>query len=153
MMKALTLSAAVALSLGASVTAAFADGDTAAGDAAAGEGLWRNCRSCHSIVAEGGETIQRGGRTGPNLWGVPGRQVASVEGFRYSDGLTRMGEDGTVWDEELFVGYVTDPTAFLRDHLDDDSIRSPMSYRLTSGADDMWAYLVSVSPEVEDAAE
>ena len=145
MIKTLTLSAIAALSLGASATAAFADGD-----AAAGEGLWRNCRSCHSITDDAGATVQRGGRTGPNLWGVPGRQVASLDGFRYSDGLQRMGADGTVWTEELFVAYVANPTEFLRSHLNDTSVRSPMTYRLASGANDMWAYLVSVSPEVAD---
>ena len=129
MIKALTLTAAATLALGA--TAAFAEGD-----AAAGEGLWRNCRSCHSITADDGTVIQRGGRTGPNLYGLPGRAPAAVEGFRYSEGLQRLAasEGGEVWTESLFEEYVSDPTGFLRSHLSDNSVRSPMSYRLASGA-------------------
>ncbi|GAB1379422.1 c-type cytochrome [Pararhodobacter sp.] len=146
MMKVLTLSAAALVSLGASV--AYAEGD-----AAAGEALWRNCRSCHAIVADDGTVIQRGGRTGPNLYGLPGRAPASVEGFRYSDGLHQLAasEGGEVWTEDLFEEYVADPTGFLRAHLGNNSVRSPMSYRLASGAEDMWAYLVSVSPEAAPA--
>ena len=50
-----------------------------AADPAAGENAFRQCRSCH--------TVDQGGanRVGPNLWGVVGRDVASVDGFRYSD--------------------------------------------------------------------
>lgn len=142
MIKALTLTAAAALTLGAS--AAYADD----GDAAAGEGLWRNCRSCHSITAPDGTVIQGAGRTGPNLYGLPGRAVASVEGFRYSPAIQQFAamDGGQVWTKELFEEYVTNPTTFLRSHLGDNSARSPMSFRLNNGADDMWAYLQSVSP-------
>lgn len=147
MMKALTLSAAALLALGA--TPSFAEGD-----AEAGEGLWRSCRSCHAITDADGTTIQRGGRTGPNLYGLPGRAVASQEGFRYSAPLLEFAatEEGAVWTEELFVEYVADPTAFLRSHLGESGARSGMSFRMTSGAEDMWAYLASVSPDVADDA-
>lgn len=141
MMKVLTLSITAALSLGASATASFA------GDAAAGEALWRNCRSCHSITNDDGDVIQRGGRTGPNLYGVPGRDVASVDDFRYSESLLAYAASGddVEWTEALFVEYLADPTAFLRAHLGDNSVRSAMNYRLASGAADMWAYIESVS--------
>ena len=53
-------------------SAAFAqDGPT--GDAEAGEREFRKCKSCHMIQDAEGEMIVRGGRTGPNLWGVVGR--------------------------------------------------------------------------------
>lgn len=130
---------AAALTMGLSTTTAIA------GDAAAGEREWRGCRSCHGIVADDGTVIQRGGRTGPNLYGLPGQAVAGVEGFRYGDALVAYGATGAVWTEELFVEYVQDPTAFLRTHLEDNSVRSRMNYRMRSGAEDMWAYLESVS--------
>ena len=132
MMKALTLSAAAFLGLG--VTPSFADGH-----GSAGESLWRNCRSCHSITDADGTTIQRGGRTGPNLYGLPGRAIASQEGFRYSAPLLEFAAtpEGAVWTEELFVEYVADPTAFLRSHLGESGARSGMSFRLTAGAEDM----------------
>ena len=125
----------------------------AEGDAAKGEDLFKRCRSCHTITSPDGEAIVKGGRTGPNLYGLPGRAPASVEGFRYSDGLHQLAasEGGEVWTESLFEEYVADPTGFLRAHLGNNSVRSPMSYRLASGAEDMWAYLVSVSPEAAPA--
>lgn len=138
MTKSLTLPALTALMLATSAPAAFAQ------DAAAGEAGWRNCRSCHSITDEGGNAIQRGGRTGPNLYGLPGQAIAGVEGFRYSPGLVAVGATGLTWDEALFVGYMSDPNAFLAAH--GGSGRSAMNYRMANGAADMWAYLVSVSP-------
>ncbi|MCB1397139.1 MAG: cytochrome C [Rhodobacter sp.] len=139
MIKTAALSAVAALSLGLSATAAFA------GDAHEGEEGFRQCRSCHSITADDGTVIQRGGRTGPNLYGLPGRAVASVEGFNYSDGLHALAATGATWTEDLFVEYTADPTAFLRAHLNDNSLRSAMNFRLRSGADNLWAYLQSVS--------
>ncbi|MFN4099954.1 MAG: c-type cytochrome [Pararhodobacter sp.] len=146
MNKILLLSAAALMSLGA--PAAFAQ----TGDAAAGEGQWRGCRSCHSITDDAGTMIQRGGRTGPNLYGLPGSAVASDEGFRYSPSMLEFAalDGGQVWTEELFVAYLADPTAFLRHQLDSTSARSTMSFRMASGAEDLWAYLVSVSPEAAE---
>lgn len=137
MTKSLTLSALTALMLATSAPAAFA------GDAAAGEAQWRNCRSCHSIVSTTGDTIQRGGRTGPNLFGLPGRAVGSVDGFRYSAGMQAVAATGLAWDEALFVEYMADPTAFIAAH--GGSGRSGMNFRMAEGAADMWAYLASVS--------
>ena len=148
MMKKVALSAAAALSMGLPATASFA------GDAAAGEAAFRGCRSCHGIVDADGTTIQRGGRSGPNLYGVAGSAVATVEGFRYSDPIIQYAATGATWTEEVFVSYVTDPTAHLRAALEDDSVRSGMNYRLRSGAEDMYAYLVSVAPaEATEATE
>lgn len=138
MTKSLTLAALTALMMATSAPAAFA------GDAAAGEDLWRNCRSCHSIVSDGGDTIQRGGRTGPNLYGLPGRVIGSVDGFRYRDGLVSLSALGLTWNEALFVEYMADPSAFIPAH--GGSGPSGMNFRLAAGAADMWAYLQSVSP-------
>lgn len=145
-MKSLILTAAALMTLGS--TAAFAEGD-----AAAGEALWRGCRSCHSIVADDDTVIQRGGRTGPNLYGVAGRHPGSVEGFNYSDLMKSMAgaNPDMVWNEELFVEYVANPVDFLRHHNGEGGARGTMSFRLANGAADMWAYLVSVGPEEDDA--
>jgi cytochrome c len=116
-----------------------------AGDPAVGERDWRQCRSCHMIVSPGGETIQRGGRVGPNLYGIVGQQAGMVDGFRYSDSLVAAGEAGLTWTEENFIGYVEDPTGFLRSHTGDGSIRSPMNFQMRSGAADMFAYRESLS--------
>jgi len=140
MMKTVALSALTALTMGLPATTAFA------GDAALGEAAWRGCRSCHGITADDGTVIQRGGRSGPNLYGVAGRAVAAVDGYGYSEPLTQYAATGATWTEETFVEYVQDPTTFLRTHLDDATVRSAMNFRLLTGAEDMYAYLQSVVP-------
>lgn len=116
-----------------------------AGDAAAGEREWRQCRSCHMIVSPGGETIQRGGRVGPNLYGIVGQQAGTVEGFRFSAELVAAGQDGLTWTEENFVAYVQDPAGFLRDFTGNPSLRSPMGFQMRAGAADVFAYLQSLT--------
>ncbi|WP_209425646.1 cytochrome C [Pararhodobacter sp. SW119] len=116
-----------------------------AGDPAAGEAQWRQCRSCHMITAPDGEVIQRGGRVGPNLHGVIGQRAGSVDGFRYSEELAAAGNSGLVWDEASFVAYVEDPTGFIRQQSGNDRARSPMNFQMRSGAEDMYAYLATFS--------
>lgn len=147
MIKTIALSTIAALSFGLSTVPVFA------GDAAAGEADWRSCRSCHSITDNDGNVIQRGGRSGPNLYGLAGRPVASVEGFRYSAPIQEWAATGAVWTEDTFVEYVQNPTEFLRAHLGDNSVRSPMSFHMRSGAEDMWAYLESLAPAADAATE
>ena len=106
----------------------------AEGDAAEGEKLFNRCKSCHMIASDS-ETIVRGGRVGPNLYGVIGREMGSVEDFRYSDGLAAMDE---VWTEEKLAVYVKDPSAFI-------GSRSKMTFRLRKGGEDVAAYLATFS--------
>ncbi len=49
---------------------ALAEGH-ASGDPAAGEKGFNKCKSCHSIITGDDETIVKGGKTGPNLFGLP----------------------------------------------------------------------------------
>ncbi|MDG1862278.1 MAG: cytochrome C [Yoonia sp.] len=127
----------------------FADAH-ASGDAAAGEDAFKNCKTCHAIIDAEGTEIQRGAKVGPNLYGVLGRQLGSVEDFRYSDGLVAVGETGVVWDEATFVAWTLDPSAYLSDTLGSRE-RSKMTYKLRDEEDaiNLWAYLVSVGPEVD----
>ncbi len=67
-------------------------------DASAGESLWRNCRSCHSLEGANG--------TGPHLDGVVGRAIDAVEGFNYSGALEQLG---TTWDVETLFTFLADP--------------------------------------------
>ena len=117
------------------------------GDAAKGEKAFAKCRACHTIESDTGEEIVKGGRTGPNLYGVVGRQAGSSEGFIYSADLVTAGENGLVWDAESFVAYTHDPREFLRAFLDDSKAKSKMTFRLKSGGEDIFAYLASVGPE------
>ncbi len=127
----------------------------AEGDAAKGEKGFNKCKSCHMIVTDDGETIVKGGKTGPNLYGLPGRTAGTFDGFKYGADLVAAGEAGLVWDEEQFVAYSADPKGFLKEYLDNSSAKSKMSFRLKKGGEDVWAYLVSVSPApaAEAAAE
>lgn len=119
------------------------------GDAAAGEKEFGKCKACHSIVDDAGEMIQRGGKIGPNLYNVVGRQAGSLEDFKYGDSIVAAGEAGLVWDQASLTEYLTDPTEFLRTTLDDKKARSNMAFKLRKGSEDVAAYLASVSPAAE----
>ena len=77
-----------------------------AGDAAAGQKVFNKCRACH--VAD-----KETNRVGPHLVGIIGRKAASVDGFKYSDGMKGAGEKGLVWTEENFTKYMKDPRDFV----------------------------------------
>ncbi len=122
-----------------------------AGDPEAGEQNFRQCASCHGIVDPEGNVIQRLAPTGPNLWGVIGRQAGAYEGYeRFSSAMVEAGEQGLVWDEETFVAYVEDPVGYLREFLDDSRARGNMNHRLRGSAEDLYAYLATFGAEEDD---
>jgi cytochrome c len=116
----------------------------AAQDAAKGESEFRKCKTCHMIEAPDGTAIVKGGKTGPNLYGVIGRPVASAE-FDYGDSLRAVGEAGAVWDEASLAAYVADPTAWLKEQTGDAAAKSKMVFKLAKGGADVAAYLASVA--------
>ncbi|MEL6204282.1 MAG: cytochrome C [Pseudomonadota bacterium] len=125
-------------------------GGHASGDPAAGEAVFRQCITCHVVVNEAGDTLAgRNARTGPNLYGVDGRVMGSVEGFRYGTGLEEAKEQGLEWTEEAFVAYVQDPTTFLRDATGNSRARGNMAFRVRSEEDalNLYAYLASLSAQ------
>lgn len=128
--------------------------DLASGDAEAGERVFNQCKSCHMIVDDEGENIVRGGRVGPNLFGVVGRTAGTYDDYRYSDMMVAAGDGGLAWDEESFVTYVQDPNGFLQEQTG-ESGRAKMTFRARNEDDALnaWAYLVSVSPAPEMADE
>ena len=123
----------------------------ASGDAAAGEEAFSQCISCHVVEDESGEVLAgRGAKTGPNLYGVAGRQAGIIEGFRYSDSMVEAGEAGMSWDEANFVPYVQDPTGHLREVTDDRRARGKMTYKVRGGdeeAANLYAYLATFGGE------
>lgn len=127
---------------------AFADGH-ATGDAEAGEKVFKKCKSCHMIV-DGDNVIQKGGKTGPNLYGIFDRTPGSTD-FRYGKSLAAVADTDLKWDEANFVSYVADPKAWLKEVLDDSKAKSKMSFRLKDAEDaaNLWAYLVAVGPAPE----
>lgn len=130
--------------LGVVMGLAFVAPAFAEGDPAVGEKEWAKCRACHAIIADDGTEIQKGGKTGPNLYGVAGR-VAGTTDFKYSPSMVQAGEAGLVWDEDSFVAYTQDPTPFLRDYLGDPKARGAMTFKLPRNNADLFAYLKSVA--------
>ena len=106
-------------------------------DAAKGEKEFNKCKACHMIASDS-ETIVKGGKIGPNLYGVIGRTMGSVEDFKYSDGFEAKAEAGEVWTEENLAVYVKDPNDFL-------GSRSKMTFKLRKGQEDVAAYLATFS--------
>ncbi len=141
-----TFAALTAATLLAAPTLAFGQ---ATGDAAEGEGVFRQCQACHVVVNEAGDTLAgRNAQVGPNLYGVANRQAGVVEDYRgYSDAMVEAGEAGLVWDEEEFVAYLADPTGYLREYLDNNRARGNMAYRVRSEDDaiNVYAYLASLA--------
>ena len=133
-MKAL-LSAAALLALAAP---AFA------GDVAVGEKEFGKCKSCHMIVADDGTEIVKGGKVGPNLYGVVGRVAGSVDGFSYGDGLKAAHDAGFVWTEEAIAAFITDPKEWLEHGGFPE--KSKMSFKAKAKQEDLAAYLASVKP-------
>lgn len=141
--------AATALGMALMAAPAFADGH-ATGDAEAGAKVFNKCKACHMIQDADGNDIVKGGRTGPNLYGLYTRVAGSTD-FKYGDSIVEAGEAGLVWNEEEFVKYVTDPKKFLAAYNDDKRAKSKMAFKLRKDDEkaNVWAYLVSVGPEVD----
>ncbi|MBE0412799.1 cytochrome c family protein [Yoonia sp.] len=151
-MKRFTMAAAFAVL----AAPAFADGHASTqGDAVAGEEQFnRQCVACHVVQDASGEVLAgRNAKTGPNLYGIAGRTIGSVDGFRYGDSIVDVGKADGVWTEETFVGYVQDPTGWLRATLEDRRARGKMAYQVRdeSQAYDLYAYLSTFGEEEAEA--
>ena len=72
----------------------------------AGEKVFKKCKACHT-VDEGGKK-----KTGPNLWGIVGSQIASVEGFKYSDAMLGFADQS--WEPALLDEYLTKPKNLIK---------------------------------------
>ncbi|MBZ4021961.1 cytochrome C [Rhodobacter sp. TJ_12] len=119
----------------------------AEGDAAVGEKEFTKCKTCHSITAPDGTDIVKGGKVGPNLYGVIGRQAGSYPDFRYKDSIVELGESGFVWTAEEIAVYMQDPTAFLKEKTGNKRARSGMTHKQNKNQEDIVAFLASVVTE------
>lgn len=72
---------------------------------AAGAKVFKKCKSCHQ-VGDGAKN-----RTGPELNGVVGRAIGSVDGFKYSKSMSSMGGD---WTEETLAAFLHDPKGYVK---------------------------------------
>ncbi|PHQ70266.1 MAG: cytochrome C [Paracoccus sp.] len=119
------------------------------GDAANGEKEFRKCKACHMIQSPDGEDIVKGGKVGPNLYGIVGQPAGSQEGFKYSDALVELKDSGEIWTVEDLASYITDPNKFVQEKTGDDSARTKMTFKLNKNQADVAAFLASHSPEAE----
>ena len=77
----------------------------ALGDITAGEKVFKKCAACHSIVKGGKNNI------GPALYNVVGRQVGSINDYKYSKALSDYGK---AWTIEELNGYLIKPAKWIK---------------------------------------
>ena len=123
--------------------------DAAAGDAAKGEAEFKKCKACHMIQAPDGTDIVKGGKTGPNLYGVVGRKAGTEDGVKYSEALIKLGEAGEVWTPEDLEHYITDPNKYVEEKVGDPKLKTKMTFKLNKNQADIAAYLASASPATQ----
>ncbi|WP_136637603.1 c-type cytochrome [Pseudooceanicola onchidii] len=75
--------------------------------ASEGEDVFKKCKSCHQ-VGDGAKN-----RTGPVLNGVVGAVIGHVDGFKYSNDMAALGEEGKVWTEEELSKFLEKPKGYL----------------------------------------
>ena len=77
-------------------------------DLDAGKKAFAKCKACHSIK-EGGKK-----KLGPNLWGIYGNDIASVEGMKYSKALKKYAEEAGIWQDENLDKWLENPKALVK---------------------------------------
>lgn len=128
----------------------------AAGDATKGEVVFNQCQTCHSVIDADGKLLAgKGGKIGPNLFGVFGRTAGTYAGFKYGKSIVQAGAAGLVWDEAHFVEYIQGPAAFIKKNLNLPSATAKMSFKVKTpeAAADVYAYLSQFSPAPAAAAD
>lgn len=85
-----------AAALAVALTGGYAQAD---GDAAAGEKVFKKCKTCHSL--EAGKNM-----VGPSMAGIIGRAAGTVDGYKYSDA---MAGSGITWNEDTLKQFLADP--------------------------------------------
>lgn len=82
----------------------------ASGDPAlieAGEGAFRQCSACHQVG------VNATNRTGPQLNGILGRTMGSVDGFRYSNVFQDAADAGDLWTADALREFLIDPRSSM----------------------------------------
>ena len=131
--------------LSLSVAAVAALLTPAAADQAAverGAKVYLKCKSCHRI-GDGAANA-----AGPHLNAIFDRQAGSLEGFRYSKDIVRMGIEGLVWDHEKLDLFLENPKSLVS--------KTRMNFRgLKDEGDraDVIAYLRAYSDNPSDIPE
>ena len=137
------------INLGAAALIASQTAVAAAGDAAKGEKVFRQCSTCHMV----GDNARL--KIGPVLNDVFGRKAGTYPKFKYSKINKAAGEAGLVWTPELVSKYLPDPQKFLKAYLTEKGQKAPgrtkMSFKLRNKdkVSDVVAYLQQFSKKPE----
>lgn len=81
----------------------------ASANAEAGAAVFKKCAACH--------TGENGGanKTGPNLWSIVNRPIASHEGFAYSAPMKEFSQGGSVkWDYDHLNHFLASPKGLVK---------------------------------------
>ena len=70
-----------------------------------GKTVVKKCIGCHSVSKGGSNKI------GPALWGVIGRKVGSISGYKYSKAMSRFGKN---WDFEAMNNFLIKPKNYIK---------------------------------------
>jgi len=70
-----------------------------------GRGLFKKCGTCHSYNKDGPSKV------GPNLWNIIDRPKASVQGFAYSNALTKISGK---WTYEEIAKFLYKPKKYAK---------------------------------------
>ena len=71
-------------------------------DVSKGAKVWGKCKACHKL--EDGANA-----TGPHLYAIVDREVASVSGYNYSGALVKVAD---VWDIDSLNGFLENPKTY-----------------------------------------
>ncbi len=85
----------------------FAGSALAEGDVKKGEKVFKRCKACHKV-----EDGKNG--VGPHMFGIVGRDVAGVDGYKYSKAMVEYGSADEVWDADRLTRYLTKPKAEVK---------------------------------------
>ena len=70
-----------------------------------GKKIFSACKSCHSIKEGGGNKI------GPALWGVLGRQIGSINDYKYSKAFAEFGGE---WNLKNMNSFLIKPKDYIK---------------------------------------
>ena len=82
----------------------FSAAPAQAGNAAAGEKVFKKCKACHYVD-------RKKNKSGPHLVNIVGRAAGAVKGFKYSKA---MAVSGLIWDEATLAGFLAKPKKYLK---------------------------------------
>lgn len=81
----------------------------ASADVGKGETVFKKCTACHTADNSGAN------KTGPGLWGVVNRPIASHEGFAYSAAMKEFSQGGSVvWDFDHLDHFLASPKGYIK---------------------------------------